>query len=728
MTSGETTSATAEIRVGLSLMPSEDFRVATESLFQLDLIDVLEWNVDMGFGHPPNPPWVEALLDRYSERDRLYAHGVELSPLSAVLLPHQEKWLAELARTFERRRYLHLTDHFGFMTAGSFVRGTPLPLPQSRAALAVAEERIRRLRSIADCPVGLENLALAFGLSDVRAQPAFLREALEKTDGFLLLDLHNLHCQAQNFGEDAHELLLRYPLDRVKEIHVAGGSLSHPRSDPEGRPFRRDSHDSEVPSEVFALLSLALKLCPELEAVILERTDRSMFGDEERRRFGEEFIALRELVHATRPVTPAPIAPSDDTQRAPRNELAVPWIEDDVASLDTLQRSILETFEKEADPRRATLELRSLGALQIYDDWLATWEPRAVEIGITLVRQWGTRASTEGTMLAAVLPAPNGTFELRHVPIVEPGPGQALLRIRASGICGTDIHIRRGTMGIPLPAVLGHEPVGVVEAVGPMVTNVSVGDRVGVPWVQAGCQTCASCRRGKTQYCTDPKTWMQNGGGHAELMLVEASGCVAIPDALSFEEAAPLFCAGFTVMSGYRRAMPRPGDRVAVLGLGGLGHLGLQIAKAFGHEVVAVTSSADKRNELIALGADEVVLAGDDAGRALAEAGGADVILATTSSRAHVGQIIAGLRPEGRMALIGLGGGAISIDPMSLILAQGTIVGALQDDRAHLVEVLDLCARRRVRPMLETYPLVLIERAMQRLADGRVRYRAVLTL
>ena len=221
---------------------------------------------------------------------------------------------------------------------------------------------------------------------------------------------------------------------------------------------------------------------------------------------------------------------------------------------------------------------------------------------------------------------------------------------------------------------------------------------------------------------------MQNGGGHAELMVVEASGCVEIPDALSFEEAAPMFCAGFTIMSGYRRATPRPGDRIAVLGLGGLGHLGLQIAKAFGHEVLALTSSADKRVELLALGADDVILVGDDPGRALADAGGADVILATTSSAAQVGQIVSGLRPEGRLALMGLGEGPIEIDPMSLILSQGSIVGALQDDRAHLLEVLELAAAGRVRPKVEAFPLVLVERAMNRLAEGRVRYRAVLTI
>ena len=704
------------LRVGLSLMPSDDFARATAPLFEAGLVDALEWNVDMGFPPASTPAWATDLLDTFSRAGRLAAHGVELSPLSAVWQPHQQRWLEALEQAFSERSYTHLTEHFGFMTAGDFVRGTPLPLPFGEAALALAEERIALLRSVTRKPVGLENLALAFSAADVDQQAAFFRRALEAAGAFSMLDLHNLHCQAENFDLDVRELCARYPLARVKQVHLAGGRLARSRIAPTAKPFRRDSHDDAVPEAVFALLEWLIPRCPSLDTVIVERSDRSMFGDAEADAFRREFRDLRERVTNATATTTATATATPTTTPIP----------DDVERLDCLQRTMLEVFATEDDPRMAIDRIAA--EADVYRDWVSTWEERAVEVGIGLVRQWGTRDAPADTMIAAVLPRVGGTLEMRHLPIPAPGPGQALVLVQASGLCGTDVHVRAGRMHVPFPIVLGHEAVGVVEAVGAGVTSLRVGDRVGAPWVQRGCEACPACARGKVQHCIEPRTWIQNGGGHAGYTLVEASGAVRIPEGLSSEEAAPMLCAGFTVMSGYRRARPRPGDRVAVLGVGGLGHLGIQIARAFGHEVVAVTSSPSKRAELLRLGAHEVIEAGDDPGAALADAGGADVILSTTSSALHAGLAVTGLRPEGRLSLIGLGEGAVAIDPMALMLCLGSIVGAVQDNRADLVDVLALAAQRKVVPVLETYPMLLAERAMTRLAEGRVRYRAVLTM
>src|SRR5512135_2064497 len=179
-------------------------------------------------------------------------------------------------------------------------------------------------------------------------------------------------------------------------------------------------------------------------------------------------------------------------------------------------------------------------------------------------------------MKAALLTALRQPLEVTQVPARDPGPGQVRIRVRASGICGTDIHAWHGDYALPgLPLVLGHEPVGVVESVGPGMTSLRVGDRVGVSWTQRGCGRCRPCQELRPVYCSDAVTWVQNGGGNAELMIAESEGCTLIPDGVAWEEAAPVFCAGFTAMSGYRNAAPRPGDRVAILGLGGLGHLAL---------------------------------------------------------------------------------------------------------------------------------------------------------
>jgi len=254
-----------------------------------------------------------------------------------------------------------------------------------------------------------------------------------------------------------------------------------------------------------------------------------------------------------------------------------------------------------------------------------------------------------------------------------------------------------------------------------------VGDRVGVSWAQKGCGRCRFCQEKREKYCPEQVTWMQIGGGNSELMLAYASGCTLVPEGLSSEAAAPIFCAGFTVFSGLRNADPRPGDRVAVLGLGGLGHLALQYAKALGLETVAVTSTEGKKKELLALGADAVVLTGEDAGKALADAGGADVILATSNAAAPTSQVVKGLRPEGRLVLMGLVDRPLEFSVMDVMLSQCRLIGSTQNHRRDLVEALDLAASGKVKPMLEEYPIDRVNEVRERLEAGKVRYRAVLT-
>lgn len=710
-----------DVVVGLSLMPSADFHAAAEPLFAGGLVDAVEWSVDMGFDVRP-PDWLEAQVRAYGELGRLYGHGVEMSPFSADASPALRRWLEDVERAAAAAPFTHFSEHFGFMSAAGFEGGTPLPLPTSRAALDLGEERFGELRRRVGRPVGVENLAFAFGSSDVRAQPGFLSELCARIDGFLLFDAHNLYCQAENFPdaatgatalERAMELALAYPLDRVREIHVAGGSIAHP-----GRPFRRDSHDRETPSDVLELVRFAVARCPNLEVVILERSDRTLFGAGEAASFRAEFTALRSAVKdaAKSPPTAVPA-------RAP--ELR---IEDDRATLAAAQRGVLGLLSSGGPADEVVARLRADAELAAYGAWFEGWDASAIDVASALVAEWSLEPPPLGvaSQVAVVQTALHRPARRLRVPIPRPGSGQALLRVRASGICGTDVHIREGRFALPLPLRMGHEPVGEVEALGEGVHSLAIGDRVGVPWVQAGCGRCPACARGRLWACVEPTTWIQNGGGHAELVVVEAAGCVRLPDAIPFEEAAPMMCAGFTVMSSYRAANPRPGERVAVLGLGGLGHLAVQIARAYGHDVVAITGSSDKVDESRSLGAADAILTRDDVGAALEARGGADVILATTSSIDAVSSAVRGLRPGGRLVLCGLGPGALSIDPMTLILAQASIVGGLPTERAHLVDALELVARGAVRPWVERYPLALAERAFARVRDGRVRFRAVL--
>jgi D-arabinose 1-dehydrogenase-like Zn-dependent alcohol dehydrogenase len=329
-------------------------------------------------------------------------------------------------------------------------------------------------------------------------------------------------------------------------------------------------------------------------------------------------------------------------------------------------------------------------------------------------------------MHAAVLTEFNHDWQFQTLPDPRPAPGQLVIRIRASGMCGTDLHAHHGHLGAKLPIVLGHEPAGEIVELGAGVLDLKVGDRVGVFWNQKGCGRCATCQSGRPEHCPTAQSWMNLGGGNSELMLAWASGCALIPGGLAFELAAPLFCAGYTVMSGLRNGDPKPGERVAVLGVGGLGHLALQLSKAVGLETFAITGQAGKKAELTALGADEVLLAGDDPGATLQAAGGADVILSTTNSAKQISSAFLGLRPGGRYVNLGVPDGPLTISSQALMWGQRQLRGSSQDERVDLYEALQLTAAGKVKPVVELYPLARANEARERLEAGKVRYRAVL--
>ena len=330
-------------------------------------------------------------------------------------------------------------------------------------------------------------------------------------------------------------------------------------------------------------------------------------------------------------------------------------------------------------------------------------------------------------MRAAVITQFNQPWELKSLPDPRPQAGQVLIRIRASGMCGTDLHVHHGHMGLKPPIVAGHEPVGEIVELGAGVTDLRVGDRVGVHWNQKGCGRCRTCQSGNQYACSQAQSWMHIGGGNSELMLAWASGCALLPEGLAYEAAAPIFCAGYTVMSGLRNADPKPGERVAVLGLGGLGHLALQFSHAVGLETWAVTGQAGKSAELKAMGAHQVLVAGQDPGKALLDAGGFDVILSTTNSAKQIGSAYGGLRRGGRLVNMGVANGPVALDPMLLIMGQRQLRGSSQDERADLIEALELVAAGKVKPALEVYPLDRVNEVRERLEAGKVRYRAVLT-
>lgn len=328
-------------------------------------------------------------------------------------------------------------------------------------------------------------------------------------------------------------------------------------------------------------------------------------------------------------------------------------------------------------------------------------------------------------MRAAVITRVDTPWQLQDVPDPDPGPGQVVLKIHASGMCFSDVLVHRGLWPVPLPIVAGHEPVGEVVALGEGVTRLRLGDRVGVSWLQKGEGRCTECQSGRPLHCADGQTWMNLGGGNADYMLAWEAGCTLLPDALSYPDAAVAFCAGFTTMSGLRNAAPRPGDRVAVMGVGGLGHMAVQLSAALGLETLAITTSQDKAEYAKQLGAHDAVLAGDDPGKALAAAGGADIVLATTTDGPSVTKVLSGLRYAGRLVTMGVTGPLQIEDMTTLLFKQCSIKGSTHDNRGDLVEVLELMAAGKVTPRIETYPLEEINSVRERVEAGKVRYRAI---
>jgi uncharacterized protein len=282
------------VHAGISLMLEEDVRGACLPLFEAGVVDVLEWSFDTGWPAERELGWAEGLLDFYGEAGRLLGHGVTFSALSGEWTARQAEWLKKMGEECRARRYRQISEHFGFMMAGSFHKGAPLGVPMTAGALRVGRDRLARMRDVSGLPVGLENLAFAFGLEDVRRQGEFLDALLEPVGGFLLLDLHNLYCQSENFGIEPGALMGSYPLARVKELHVSGGSWSEAVGG--AGKVRRDTHDGEVPERVFEMLGMALERCPGVEAVILERLGGTIGSEEAAAGFRRDFMRMREIV------------------------------------------------------------------------------------------------------------------------------------------------------------------------------------------------------------------------------------------------------------------------------------------------------------------------------------------------------------------------------------------------------------------------------------------------
>ncbi|MEH1832987.1 MAG: alcohol dehydrogenase catalytic domain-containing protein [Nostoc sp.] len=337
-------------------------------------------------------------------------------------------------------------------------------------------------------------------------------------------------------------------------------------------------------------------------------------------------------------------------------------------------------------------------------------------------------------MKAAVLTNYHQPLELRDVSIPDIGPLDVLIKVHACGVCGSDVHLVDEDFKemSTLPLIPGHEIAGVIEQVGEQVNYLKKGDRVGVPWAQHTCGHCRYCVRGESILCPEQLvTGVSLNGGYAEYTKAPARDVTVIPDEISFEEAAPLFCAGLTVYTPFNYVGFKPGQTVAVMGVGGLGHLALQFAHALGAQTIAVSRGEDKLQlAKEKLGADEVIDSSTDEWvQKLQQMGGADVILSTANSSKLMGQAIHALAPNGTLVLLAVEYKEIIFpSPMDLIGGRRRVMGNPSGSIKDMRETLEVAAKHGVRPMIETHPLENAQQALEHVRDGKPRFRAVLTM
>ena len=334
-------------------------------------------------------------------------------------------------------------------------------------------------------------------------------------------------------------------------------------------------------------------------------------------------------------------------------------------------------------------------------------------------------------MKVAQVPNPGADFQIVEREIPKPGAGHVRIKVQACGVCHSDMFTKEGAWpGIQYPRVPGHEVAGIVDELGPEVTEWKKGQRVGVGWHGGHDGTCLSCRRGDFGNCKNLKiAGVSYDGGYQQYMVAPVEALTAIPESLSDVEAAPLLCAGITTFNALRYSGAGPGDLVAVLGIGGLGHLGIQFANKFGYRVAAIGRGPENAALAKKLGASVYIDNKETkAAEELQKLGGAQVILATAPSSKAMTELIDGLGPNGKLVVVGAAFDPIEVTPVQLISGSRTIRGWASGTPTDAEDTLRFAELTGVRPMIETYPLEKAAEAYARMMSGKAQFRVVLTM
>lgn len=321
-------------------------------------------------------------------------------------------------------------------------------------------------------------------------------------------------------------------------------------------------------------------------------------------------------------------------------------------------------------------------------------------------------------------------FKLVDLPFTDPDPGHVRIRVEACGVCHSDTGTVEGVQTKDFPRVPGHEVVGRIDEVGAFVEGWKVGDRVGVGYLGGSCGHCLHCRGGDLVSCENQEfTGVQRDGGYAEVMIAKASGLIRVPDDLRAVKAAPLLCAGLTTFRALRNSRAKPGDRVAIIGIGGLGHLAVQFARRMGFEVVAIGRGPDKDAQAARLGAHHYL---DSSASPIAEQlnslGGVSLVVATASAGRAVADVVGGLVPNGQVIALGASPDPIELSSVQLIFGERDVSGSLTGDPATADATLRFSQMQGVAPMVEIVPLEQAPSAYAKMMRGEARFRMVLSM
>jgi uncharacterized protein (UPF0276 family) len=358
-----------------------DILSASLPLFEESRIEGIEWSFDTLFNMQYIPSWFLDLLTAFSKEKRLIGHGVFFSLFSGKWSSDQENWLKHLKQTCANFHFDHITEHFGFMTGKDFHHGAPLNIPYSKVTLDIGKDRLKRIYEACNCPVGLENLAFSYSMEEVKRHGAFLEQLIEAVNGFIILDLHNLYCQINNFSIEFDEIIALYPLDKVREIHISGGSWEDSFIDP-GKRIRRDTHDNVVPWEVYDLLEKTMKKCPNLKYVVLEQLGNGLKTDESKKLFYKDFLTMENIVRKKN----QSYSSNSDNSFLPLSPIASGHVvENEMLYEQQMQLSSILESSASYDEAINMLNRSSLAN----SDWkIENWDPCMIETAMNIARKW----------------------------------------------------------------------------------------------------------------------------------------------------------------------------------------------------------------------------------------------------------------------------------------------------------------------------------------------------